>query len=86
MYDLQTQEEIKFTLYPNPSTGNFVIELPSTVGEVLVEVIDLYGRLVLSQEFVNTNSINLNLEAQSGAYLVKVTTSQQESTQRMIKY
>jgi hypothetical protein len=83
---IQEQEEIKFTLYPNPSTGAFFIEMPSTVGQVLVEVRDLTGRMILSQEFANTSSMELNLDAKNGAYFVKVITSQQESTQRIIKF
>ncbi|MEO8762056.1 MAG: T9SS type A sorting domain-containing protein, partial [Bacteroidia bacterium] len=46
----RSNEEIK--IYPNPSTGNFVIESPSLTfpqGKGTVQVYDVNGRVVLSQ-------------------------------------
>jgi hypothetical protein len=53
----QTESQPALNIYPNPSNGSFTIETASTT-EQLVEVYDLTGRLVLSQNINGTATIN----------------------------
>ena len=69
---LNEDEIMNFKIYPNPSTGQFEIQLPSSVGELSVEVYDMSGRKVLGDTFANTSFVQLNLNANSGIYLVKI--------------
>jgi len=48
---LENFEQIKFTLFPNPSTGNITVMyyLPGLIDGVLAEVYDMLGRLVWTQ-------------------------------------
>lgn len=82
--DLSENKPIQFTIYPNPSTGQFEIELPSSVGEVSIEVTDVFGRKVFEGTYHNTNEIQLNLNESSGIYLVKTEINAHSSIKRLI--
>jgi hypothetical protein len=77
-------EEIEFTLYPNPSTGKFVIEMPSTMGQVQLEIVDVFGRSVLTETYLNSSSIDVNLNSEKGVYFVTVTVGNTTTTKRLI--
>ncbi len=69
-------------IYPNPSTGIFNIE-----GDGLqkIEVIDIYGQVILSKEIKNTNlQVDLSDKA-AGAYLLRVVTVDGIVTHKLIK-
>ena len=63
-----------FSLYPNPTQGQFSIKTPNLSGEVNIEIINLIGQQVSVQylsvenQFVNVNAENLS----SGVYVVKL--------------
>ena len=69
-------------VYPNPSTGIFNIE-----GEGIqkIEVIDIYGQVILSKEVKNANhKVDLSDKA-AGAYLLRVVTVDGIVTHKLIK-
>lgn len=57
-----------FALYPNPTTG--LVNLSEDVARV--EVYDFSGRMIMSNE--NVNSVNLNAQA-NGVYIFRITTN-----------
>lgn len=63
-----------FNVYPNPSNGTFVIDMPEAGGEVSVVVTDMFGKVVASQIADNSNArINMSLDQlASGSYILKV--------------
>ena len=73
---LENFEQIKFTLFPNPSTGNITVMyyLPGLIDGVLAEVYDMLGRLVWAQVIEREQGMqqaNLNLNSlQKGNYIV----------------
>jgi hypothetical protein len=76
-YLVQTND---IKLYPNPTTGTFIVELPeSTISaDVSFTIIDIYGKELLSRSIENnTNTIfQFNLtNVAKGTYLLKVTSS-----------
>ena len=64
-------------LYPNPNTGDFIIQLgnPAT-GQLIIR--NIAGQIVASQNFNHTNLIPFALEADAGIYFVEILTSEQE--------
>ena len=71
-------EQIKFSLFPNPSTGDVTVMyyLPGLMDGVLAEVYDMLGRLVWTQVIEQEQGMqqaNLNLNSlQKGNYIVMI--------------
>ena len=61
-----------FKVYPNPSNGIYNINLVSK-SDISLNVFDLSGRLVQSDNLKNTNNIELNISNKlSGTYILKI--------------
>ena len=78
----ENANQIKMEVYPNPSNGNFVIETNSTEKQN-VQVMDVNGKIVLSQIVNGTTSIdaaNLN----EGVYSVSITGNNQKATKKLV--
>jgi hypothetical protein len=71
-------------IYPNPTTGEFTVELNNT-SEKIVEVMDLTGRIISSstgsQESVTVNIANLA----NGIYYVKIQSSNTVDVVKIVK-
>ncbi len=74
------------TIYPNPTKGEFTVtgKYKSAFGNVLIDVIDLTGRVVFSEKALLINStfskkINLNENLPAGEYFLKVVTNESSS-------
>ncbi len=66
------------SIYPNPSRGNVVINLPNGIEKLKAEVIDMQGKIVYSENSVNVIGGQANLDLQflsNGAYQINFTTS-----------
>ncbi|MDR0207153.1 MAG: T9SS type A sorting domain-containing protein [Bacteroidales bacterium] len=83
---IQNSKIEDITIYPNPTTSELII----TSGELKIdkiEVFDIVGKIVSSNHFINTSSLqkinvsNLN----SGIYFVKITTNAGEVIKKIIK-
>ncbi len=79
-------------LFPNPFHSYFYIEL-STKEEspVLIEIYDLYGKLLYTKSYVNSSrfhmlTVNDAATLPKGIYLVRVTTSNQNYTAKILKF
>lgn len=68
------------SIYPNPSRGQFTIELNEPAQ---VEIIDAIGKIVFSQQ-VNSGKQLINLESENGIYFLKITSSEKQRTERII--
>ena len=69
---------ITANIYPNPTLGNFTVEVSSeTTRELVIEVYDVLGNLVMNkQQRVSEGETKLNLsieDNQSGIYFVRIT-------------
>jgi minor extracellular serine protease Vpr len=72
-----TGQKLDCTLYPNPNTGNFMLDYTGNIAEKLVvSVYDITGKLVLARNWqVNsgTNQTSFNMQhAAKGIYMVHV--------------
>lgn len=63
--------DYKFSIYPNPSNGNFRIEYDNTIGDINLEIFSTVGQKVFEKQNINDNTITTN-GLQSGVYLIKI--------------
>ncbi|MDP6908563.1 MAG: T9SS type A sorting domain-containing protein, partial [Flavobacteriales bacterium] len=71
-------EEMEVKVYPNPSNGQFMVELIGVEGTARVQVMDMAGRMVYA-EGVNLNGnfrTNLDLDVANGTYLLQIATEE----------
>ena len=63
-------------IYPNPTTGEFIIELQVTSDKLQVEIFDVFGKKLSSHHLITSSSnhkINIS-HLHTGIYFVKITT------------
>jgi len=72
-----------FSIYPNPASGNFTLELNSGFTATNIQIFNTLGALVYEQA-ISQLSTNINLNAPAGIYFVKVSDSDKMHTQKLI--
>ena len=69
--DLNENAEFPVIVYPNPSDGNFTLQLPSFVADLQLAIYDVSGKVVYESTYNNTSKIDLKLDLASGTYYVR---------------
>jgi hypothetical protein len=64
--------ENQVELFPNPVHKSFIVNLGKEYDQITVSIMDLNGRLIQRNTFVDRAIINLNLDISPGLYTVKV--------------
>ena len=82
---VQNQFENHLKVYPNPSSGNFTIDLGQSLEQIFIEVCDIQGRIILSQEFTQTKLIDLTLNKPTGVYLLTISSQLGKSKIKLFK-
>jgi hypothetical protein len=72
-----------FSIYPNPASGNFTLELNSGFTATNIQIFNTLGALVYEQA-ISQLSTNINLNALAGIYFVKVSDREKMHTQKLI--
>jgi len=72
------ERTIEFNIYPNPTDGKFTISFDETDVAGMLEIWDMYGRIVFKQ-IINKNICSLKTEIPSGIYLFRAVNNQQSS-------
>ena len=75
----------KFKIYPNPTDGNFSIDLGDNHNSITIKMTDLNGKLIHSEEYNNSQLLNLNIDEPSGVYLLKIETTNNKAIIRLVK-
>ncbi len=74
-----------FAIYPNPSTGNFYVDLGTSQAAVSIIITDLYGKLIQSKQFEDSANLNINIDEAAGIYLLNIITEDKKVVFRLIK-
>lgn len=83
LINLTEQNKIKKTsiyVSPNPTKGAVTLHLPETISNVTIQVTDLKGTLISTNDYNNVSEPQLNLNAPSGIYFIKVIIDSNEVT------
>ncbi len=76
-------DPLEFTIFPNPSSGTFSLQLANTADAVIVEVRDMTGRLIHS-ETTHSELTQVQLDAPAGVYQVSVQSPYQRKTKSIV--
>jgi len=73
-------------IYPNPSNGNYTLNLGQIHEEIELIVMDVRGQIVLTKRVESASQIHFELIGNSGVYFVKIGTNEGVlSTVKVIK-
>ncbi len=75
-----------FKVYPNPSTGMFVVELLATESGAAITITDVLGKVVVTRftENANAQQVSFNLgNFARGSYLIKVSAGDKTYRQKV---
>ncbi|MBK7129805.1 MAG: T9SS type A sorting domain-containing protein [Crocinitomicaceae bacterium] len=75
----------QFDVYPNPTDGNFFINLGENFQSVKISVTDLTGRIIQSSEFSNANILNINITEPAGIYFLVIQSDENTAVVRLVK-
>jgi hypothetical protein len=82
---LKKEQQLDFVMYPNPSSDNLNIQLPSGILKATIELFDLSGRLLLNSTVTTQNkSVNV-ADLSTGVYLVKIQSEGKTGTKQFLK-
>ncbi|WP_290865655.1 endonuclease [Flavobacterium sp.] len=71
-----------FTIYPNPSKGNFNINFDNSNRDYTIEIFSLLGQKVFEKENTRSSSVSVT-NLQKGTYLVKITKDSKSITKKI---
>ena len=72
-------------LYPNPTRGNFSIDLGSNFQFIKVTITDLNGKLIQDNTYTDKQLINLNIEESTGVYFINIESEDKKAIIRLLK-
>ena len=75
----------EFLLYPNPTEGNFIINLGKTYENITATLTDLRGTKIQSKVYRKIETLNLNIDASTGVYLLIIESGDRKSIMRLVK-
>jgi arabinan endo-1,5-alpha-L-arabinosidase len=83
---INSNEEYNFEIVPNPSDGNFTINLNEDVTNrpVNIEIYKMDGRLTYHNDYTCNTSIKLTNQLEKGIYIAKVTIGDIVMTQKLL--
>ncbi len=86
---VQVMNDLEFDIYPNPATDEIAVNVNLKNEDVLLNIYDLSGKLVVSQEFNNLlngeQELNINISSmKKGTYLLQLTSENITGTKKLI--
>ncbi|MHC1774362.1 MAG: T9SS type A sorting domain-containing protein [Lentimicrobium sp.] len=72
-------------VYPNPTNGNFSIDLGAVYENVQILIADISGKLIDSRNIGESQSLNLSIEGQAGIYVLSVQADNKKAVIRLVK-
>jgi len=72
-------------LYPNPTNGQFTIELSSLIENLNVKIYSVDGKIISQHQIKNQLLIPLSIDASTGVYFVELTSASSNAIIKVIK-
>ena len=75
----------KLKVYPNPSNGNFSIDLGASYKSSDITITDVSGKLVYSKTIANARILKLSIEEPAGLYIISIKSKDKKAVIRLVK-
>jgi hypothetical protein len=72
-------------IYPNPTKGNFYIDLRKNYKAVSITMTDLNGKFIQSSTYSESQLLNLKLEESAGVYFLIIESGDKKAVIRLVK-
>lgn len=72
-------------IYPNPTTGKFGVDMGHLYQSVRIDITDVTGKLIQSEQVENTRQIELELTAVAGVYLLQIYADDEVGSYKIVK-
>jgi hypothetical protein len=72
-------------IYPNPTKGEFSIDLGASRDEVTVIIRNLLGQEVLKKSFGGSSVLQLNIPGEAGMYLIEISSGDKKAIVKVVK-
>jgi hypothetical protein len=73
-------------IFPNPTNGNFTIELGKEYKDITIQISNILGQIISSEEYASAKTIQKEITGPAGVYFVEVNTAREGSnTLRVVK-
>jgi hypothetical protein len=72
-------------IYPNPTTGNLIIDLGEVKKDIKITLTNSLGQVILTENYTSTNFINLDIVAPKGIYFLQTEIDGKVITKKIIK-
>jgi len=72
-------------IYPNPTNGNFAIDMGKTYRNIAVTITDLTGKILYQKNYNNTQQIQISITEPTGIYVLSIESENKKSVIRLIK-
>ena len=82
---IENNFEHKLIVYPNPTTGNFLIDLGSIHESSIVRITDISGKLIETKTIYQSQVLNLSIVEPAGIYFVSIQTGNKKATIGLVK-
>jgi len=75
----------ELVIYPNPTDGNFSIDLRENYQTVKLTITDLSGKRILSNDYHDSKLLNLEIEEPAGVYFLIIESGNKKAVIQLIK-
>ncbi len=82
---LKNTFDFDITVFPNPTDGLVKINLGETLNDFTVILTDMSGKIISQLTYQNTDMFQMNLNAQSGIFLLNIISGNKKAIVRLIK-
>jgi uncharacterized repeat protein (TIGR03803 family) len=76
---------IEITLYPNPTSGNFTIDLGRVYPDVMITITRYDAEVIKTERIFNSRIVDLNMDEPPGIYTVNIITDRNNFNFKVIK-
>jgi hypothetical protein len=75
----------ELVIYPNPTKGDFSIDLGQNIQNIKITIMDVTGKTILSKAYKNNHLLNLKIEEPMGIYFLRVESKENTAVFKLLK-